>query len=96
MQFTENSAGLMDFNWYIILHTTITQAQTEDMVEAIGRSLAYGTANVHDARNTKFIKETYITKKEKHYLVCLQKFFTLFDSTIWHLKIFGPLFLLAC
>lgn len=62
---TENSAGLMIFNWYIILHTTITQAQTEDTVEAIGRSLAYGTANVHDARNTKFISDTYI-KWEKH------------------------------
>lgn len=65
VQFTEYSAGLMDFNWYIILHTTITQAQTEDMVEAIGRRLAYGTANVQDARNTKFIRDTYIAKKER-------------------------------
>lgn len=66
VQLTENSVGLMNFNWYIILHTTITQAQTEDTVEATGRSLAYGTANVQDARKTKFISDTYITKREKH------------------------------
>lgn len=59
----------MNFNWYIILQTTITQAQTEDTEEATGRSLAYGTANVHDARKTKFIKDTYTTQKETHLLL---------------------------
>lgn len=69
VQLTENSVGLMNFNWYIILHTTITQAQTEDAVEANGRSLAYGTANVHDARNTKFIRDTYKAKRETQLLL---------------------------
>lgn len=69
LQLTENSAGLMNFNWYIILHTTITQAQIEDTVEATGRSLAYGIANVHEARKTKFIRDTYITKREIHILL---------------------------
>lgn len=58
MQFEEYSDGLILFSWYIILHTTITQAQTEDTLKAKGRSLGYGRANVQNTKNKKFISDT--------------------------------------
>lgn len=65
VQLEEYSRGLMTLSWYSILHTTMTQAQTEDTLEAMGRSRGKGRAKVHRTRNMKFIRDTWGTKKKE-------------------------------
>lgn len=58
VQLEEYSRGLMTLSWYSILHTTMTQAQTEDTLEAMGRTRGKGRAKAHSTRNKKFIRDT--------------------------------------